>query len=239
MTEINTIYFSPAGWYACWHSGVWRALLETKKAYEFKNLGGASAGCLSSIMFSANIDLDIFDKEINQSAIDYPGYKCWFKMTKIISRNINNIFYDGFHFNYGWQPFGVISQLRFDLGWPFLAARFITLDKNPNFEDVKNLILSSTYIPLFFEKIARWQGKIAFDGSSLLDELSMPTVLQCSPWNNLSPTRIGWIPNSKDEKNIRFSKWYKTKQLFPEINRLMALREAGYNAALEWVKRYG
>lgn len=228
---INSVFFAPCGWYASFHIGAWRALLETNFLTNIKSLGGGSSGSLIALSLSADIDYKTFYNKLIDYSLMYPGILCWGKMSNIVGGEILNLFNDDKSWKY--EPYVVITNFQKSL--PFIGPRFITNISRENKDEIKNLILSSCYIPIMYEKIPKWDNKFVIDGGCFLMSLTIPNTLTISPYMEMSSNVIGYEIDSDDSKILNDN---ILGSLLPNKDCLTKIEQIGYNCAKNWIEKF-
>lgn len=229
---INSIFFAPCAWYMTYHLGAWRALKEFGYVSNIKSLGGGSSGSLVAVLLSSNIDEEIIKKKFDYFALTYATFLCWGKMTKIVGRAIDENLTDNIDLKF--STYVVITNFQYDL--PPIGPRFITINKDFNKNKVKDLILSSCYIPVIYEKIPKWDNKFVLDGGMFLMNLNIPNTLTISPYMQMSENVIGYELNSNEEKILKKNKFIS---LYPDKEILNEIYNVGYISAKKWLNYYG
>lgn len=215
-----------------YHIGAWRALKEVNYTDRITSLGGGSSGSLTAFLLAANVDHNIIDEKICEYALTYPGILCWGKMSKIVGNTIDQWIINS---NESWkyQPYAVVTNVQMCL--PPIGPRFIISPERKNTNDIKNLILSSCYIPFFYEKIPLWNNKYAIDGGAFLMDLTVPNTLTISPYMEMQSNVIGYEINSEEEKIL---KERKLGALLPDKEHLLQIGKCGYTNAKNWLIKY-
>ncbi len=229
---INSIFFAPCAWYMSYHLGAWRALKEFGYLTNIKSLGGGSSGSLTAVLLASNIDDEIIKKKLDNFAITYPTFLCWGKMTKIVSSAIDENLSD--NIDWKFSSYVVITNFQNDL--PPIGPRFININKDFDKTKIKNLILSSCYIPIMYEKVPKWDNKFVIDGGMFLMNLTTPNTLTISPYIQMNENIIGYELNSNEEKILKDNKF---GSLFPDKERLNEIYYVGYESGKKWLNYYG
>jgi len=229
---INSIFFAPCAWYMHYHIGAWRALKESNYTDRITSLGGRSSGSLTAFLLATGIDDKIIDEKISEYALMYPSFLCLGKMSKIVGNTIDQWIINSTE-EWKYQPYAVITNVQIDL--PPIGPRFIVSPNRNKSDDIKNLILSSCYFPIFYEKVPKWNDKFVIDGGAFLMNLTTPNTLTISPYMELQENVIGYIKDSEEEKILK----QKTLgSLFPDKEHLLKIRQCGYTNAKNWLIRY-
>lgn len=214
------------------HIGAWCALKEAGYLNRITSLGGGSSGSLTAFLLAAGVNENLIDQKICDYSLLYPGILCWGKMSKIVGNTIDEYIISSSE-PWKYQPYAVITNLQKEL--PPIGPRFIISPSRENREEVKNLILSSCYFPIMYEKIPKWNGKFVLDGGAFLMNLTIPNTLTISPYMKTNPNTIGYEENSIEEKILKEKEY---GSLFPDKDHLILVKNCGYNSAKKWLNKY-
>ena len=214
------------------HIGAWRALKEEGYLERITSLGGGSSGSLTAFLLASGVDENVIDRKISDIALMYPGILCWGKMSRIVGETIDEwVINDDKDWVY--QPYAVVTNVQIDL--PPVGPRFIISPPQSDRENVKNLILSSCYFPVMYEKVPKWNGKFVLDGGAFLMNLTIPNTLTISPYMKSCGNVIGYEEGSQEEEVLNCRKF---GSLFPDKEHLVKVRDCGYTSAKKWLDNY-
>jgi hypothetical protein len=216
-----------------YYIGAWRALKEVNYTDKITSLGGGSSGSLTAFLLAAGVDHDTIDKKICEYTLMYPNIHCWGKMSKIVGDTIDEWILNS-NDQWKYQPYAVITNIQNNI--PFIGPRFIiSPERYNNFDNIKNLILSSCYIPFWYEKVPKWQNRFALDGGVFLMNLTIPNTLTISPYMQMQHNIIGYEQNTEEEKILKKRKF---ASLLPNKEHLLQIRDCGYTNAKNWLIKY-
>lgn len=226
---INSIFFAPCAWYMSYHLGAWRALKESGYLTNIKSLGGGSSGSLTAGALASGADSQEMQSKINKYSLMYPGILCWGKMSKIVDSSMDDLISKDINWHYDF--YAVITN--FQVGLPPVGPRFIW-NHSTKRDEVKNLILSSCYIPVMYERVPKWDNKFVIDGGCFLMNLTIPNTLTISPYMEIGENIIGYEKDSYEEKIL---KKYRNASLLPNKEHLNEVFECGYSNAKKWLNK--
>ncbi len=214
------------------HIGAWRALKEEGYLKRTTSLGGGSSGSLTAFLLASGVDENLIDRKISDYALMYPGILCWGKMSRIVGETID-AYITNDDKDWEYQPYAVVTNAQLDL--PPVGPRFIISPPRSSKDKVKNLILSSCYIPIMYEKVPKWNGKFALDGGAFLMNITIPNTLTISPYMKSDVNVIGYEEGSHEEEILNARKF---GSLFPDKEHLVKVGDCGYTSAKKWLNNY-
>ena len=224
---INSIFFAPCAWFMSYHLGAWRALKESGYLVNIKSLGGVSSGALTAGSLAAGLDAQVMKDRLIKMSEVYPGILCWGKMSRIVDSSMDELLPQNINWQYHF--YGVVTN--FQVALPPIGPRFIW-NKSTKRDEVKNLILSSCYIPVMYEWVPKWDNKFVIDGGCFLMNLTIPNTLTISPYMEMSENVIGYVKDSDEEKILLKN---RNASLLPNKEHLSEVYQCGYSNAQKWL----
>lgn len=230
---IDSIFFAPCAWYGNYHIGAWKALSELGCLNDIKYLGGASSGSLFAFILSAGLEAEYLEDIFDGYARDYPGFSSWGKMSTIVGDSIPMYIKKDAEWKY--EPYAVVTTLEKE--WPFVGPRIVSIEDKKNIKEIKDVILSSCYIPGIYQKIPKWRGKFVLDGGLFVMKLELPNTLNISPYSKMSEKTIGFEEGTYEESILGMTS-NALKSLCPDKDHLDNVKKCGYNLAYKWFEKY-
>jgi len=216
-----------------WHAGAARALLETKVLDRVTTLGGGSGGAFVSVVLASGLPPHEFDFHLDRMALRAKGHRAFRKVSRLLSESLADLMAVRDDYNpkkeWLWTPYATVTV--WGKVWPYLGADIVTAPDYQDHAGIRDLVMSSCYIPGYFEKAPTLKGQPAYDGGFFIWDIRTPGVLNVAPHRPYGPNCIGY----SEEKPY----YLGPKSYLPSIARIHELREEGYEAALRWIRQYG
>ena len=222
--HLPSVSFRGCSWLMIYNLGVLEALRETPQISEWR-FAGASSGAVTATIAAAGIETEDASDWLIRMAEE--GARRRFgpvgRMTHYVQGGLDHLLPNDAHTRVNGKLRISITRLRGMESW--------IVDEYESKQELIEAVLASCYIPIYYERPARFRGQLCIDGGLTencprYDSQTLTVSPQPGPFdiypNLQTPRRFHYFPPGRDRLQRLFQIGYESAKAAPTLQRLFA-----------------